>query len=334
MKVSVIIPTLNEGRSIGLTIDQIPKDFANLEIVIVDGLSKDDTVEVAHNKSARVVLETRKGYGRAYKSGFASARGDIIVTMDGDTTYPAEEIPALVKMLLDEDLDFITCDRITRMEKDAMTTTHKFGNWVLKVGTNVLFGMSLKDSQSGMWVFRKKILERIHPVSDGMAFSEEIKIEAFKNKDLKTKEVSVPYRPRIGEIKLNTWGDGMKNLTFLMKKKTGKVEPTYKEEEGKGKADISGKGTEDKCGKGTADSSSKGTDGMSGKHVAQSATLPSAVAFGKGTADKSGEGEKKTEEKKEAPKTEEKKDTPKAEETPKKEEKKPEAEKPKEETKK
>lgn len=250
MKVSVVIPTLNEGKSIGLTIDQIPKDFANLEIVIVDGLSKDDTVEVARNKSARVVMETRKGYGRAYKSGFAAARGDIIVTMDGDTTYPAEEIPALVKMLIDENLDFITCDRITKMEQGAMTSTHKLGNWVLKVGTNVLFGMSLKDSQSGMWVFRKSILDKIHPVSDGMPFSEEIKIEAFKNKNLKVKEVSVPYRPRIGEVKLNTWGDGVKNLTFLMKKKSGKVEPTYEEEEKKGTADISTKDSADKSDKG------------------------------------------------------------------------------------
>jgi len=299
MKVSVVIPTLNEGKSIGITIDQIPKDFANLEIVIVDGLSKDDTVEVARNKSARVVMETRKGYGRAYKSGFASARGDIIVTMDGDTTYPAEEIPALVKMLIDENLDFITCDRITKMEQGAMTATHKFGNWVLKVGTNMLFGMELKDSQSGMWVFRKSILDKVHPVSDGMPFSEELKIEAFKNKNLKCKEVSVPYRPRIGEVKLNTWGDGMKNLTFLMKKKTGKVEPTYKEEEKKGTADINSKGTEDKSGKGTADGREKGTADISRKG---------------------------TEEKKEGTvKTEEKKDAPKIEETQKTEEKKPDA---------
>ena len=91
MKVTVIIPTLNEEQSIGQTIDQIPKDFANIEIMIVDGLSKDRTVEIAKEKSARVVMEKRKGYGRAYKTGFAEAKGDIICTLDGDTTYPAEE---------------------------------------------------------------------------------------------------------------------------------------------------------------------------------------------------------------------------------------------------
>jgi len=231
MKVTVIIPTLNEEQSLGQTIDQIPKDFANLEILIVDGLSKDKTVEIAKNKSCRVVMEKRKGYGRAYKTGFAEAKGDIICTLDGDTTYPAEEFPRLVKMLIDENLDFITCDRITKMEKGAMSGTHKLGNWALKVGANVLFGLKLKDSQTGMWIFRKEILKKINLVSDGMPLSEEIKIECFRNKDIKAKEVSVPYRPRIGDIKLNTWGDGRKNMMYLFRKRIGKVSPDFEEGE-------------------------------------------------------------------------------------------------------
>jgi len=223
MKVSVVIPTLNEGESIGPTIDQIPKDFANLEIMIVDGMSKDDTVEIAKNKSVRVVMEERKGYGRAYKTGFSEAKGDIICTLDGDMTYPAEMFPKLVKMLIDEELDFITCDRLTKAEKGAMNATHKLGNWALKFGTNMLFGTKLIDSQSGMWVFRKEILEKINMTSDGMPYSEEIKIECFKHEDIKAKEVSVPYRARIGDIKLNTWGDGVGNLKFLFSKRMGKA---------------------------------------------------------------------------------------------------------------
>ena len=232
MKVTVIIPTLNEEQSIGQTIDSIPKDFANLEILIIDGASKDKTVEISENKSARVVIEKRKGYGRAYKTGFAEARGDIVCTLDGDTTYPAHEFPRLVKMLIDEDLDFITCDRLTKMEKGAMNRTHRLGNWALKVGANVLFGLKLKDSQSGMWVFRKKkVLDNINLVSDGMPLSEEIKIECFKNENIKAKEVSVPYYPRIGDIKLNTWGDGRKNLMYLFKKRVGKVKPDFEEDD-------------------------------------------------------------------------------------------------------
>jgi len=234
LKVSVLIPTLNEEKSIGETIDQIPKDFADLEIVIIDGLSKDKTVEIAKNKGARVIMEKRRGYGRAYKTGFAKAKGDIIVTLDGDTTYPAEIIPDLVKMLEDEKLDYITCDRLSKLDKKAMNFTHRMGNWMLKFTTNVLFFKRLKDSQSGMWCFRKKILKELNLTSDGMPLSEEIKIEAFRNKKIKSKEIPVEYRIRIGDIKLNTWGDGVKNEIFLFKKRLGLArKPKYQREEEK-----------------------------------------------------------------------------------------------------
>ncbi|MGA1793504.1 MAG: glycosyltransferase family 2 protein [Thermoplasmatota archaeon] len=218
MKVSVIIPTLNEEESIGQTIDQIPPSD-DQEIMIVDGLSKDRTRDIAISKGARVVEEKRKGYGRAYKTGFKEAMGDIIVTLDGDTTYPAELIPELVKRLEGEGLDFISCDRIRKAEKGAFTPTHALGNWVLKVTMNLLFGMKLNDSQTGMWVFRKKILENLTITSDGMPMSEEIKIEAFRNTKVKAKEVSVPYRVRLGEKALNTWKDGFRNEMFLLKKR-------------------------------------------------------------------------------------------------------------------
>lgn len=218
-KVTVIIPTLNEGESIGQTLDEIPRDFAELEILIVDGLSKDRTVEIAKKKGAKVILEKRKGYGRAYKTGFKKATGDIIVTLDGDTTYPAYDIPRVVKMLIDEDLDFITCDRLSTLKKEAMTKKHRFGNWVLAKTTNILFWMKIKDSQSGMWVFWRKILKKINLTSDGMPLSQEIKIEVFKNPNIKTIEIPVEYRIRIGDIKLDTWGDGIGNWKALWRKR-------------------------------------------------------------------------------------------------------------------
>ncbi|EDY34745.1 glycosyl transferase, group 2 family protein, putative [Aciduliprofundum boonei T469] len=218
MKVSVIIPTLNEEESIGHVLDKIPRDPKyEWEIMIVDGNSKDKTREIAENKGARVIIEKRKGYGRAYKTGFAAATGDIIVTLDGDDTYPAEKIPELVDYLLKNDLDFISCERFSKMQKGAMSATHKFGNWVLTITTRILFGVKIKDSQSGMWVFRKKILKDLNLTSDGMPFSEEIKIEAWRK--FKCEEVPIEYRERKGEVKLNTWRDGLKNLKFLFKKR-------------------------------------------------------------------------------------------------------------------
>ena len=218
MKVSVVIPTLNEEASIGGTLDMIPP-MDDMEMVIVDGLSKDRTREIAREKGARVVEEKRRGYGRAYKTGFTKARGKIIVTLDGDMTYPAEKIPMLVSMLEKKKLDFISCDRIRKADKGAFTGTHALGNWILKVTMNILFGMRLNDSQTGMWVFRKKALKHLKITSDGMPMSEEIKIEAFRNPRVKALEVSVPYYVREGDKKLSTWKDGMKNEMFLLKKR-------------------------------------------------------------------------------------------------------------------
>ncbi len=222
MRVSIIIPTMNEEASIGEVIDTIHeamKDFkGNFEIVVVDTESKDKTVEIAISKGARVIDEPRRGYGRAYKTGFENAEGEILATLDADCTYPAEDIPGLVKILEDENLDFITTDRLSKMEKGVMSAKHRLGNWILKVTTNLLFGMRIKDSQSGMWVFKKSIIEKIQLISDGMPLSEEIKIEAWR-KGLKAKEVPIVYRMRKGEAKLQSWQDGFKNLKFLFKKR-------------------------------------------------------------------------------------------------------------------
>lgn len=222
MRVSIIIPTMNEEASIGEVIDTIHeamKDFkGNYEIVVVDTESKDKTVEIAISKGARVIDEPRRGYGRAYKTGFENAKGEILATLDADCTYPAEDIPGLVKTLEDENLDFITTDRLSKMDKGVMSAKHRLGNWILKVTTNLLFRMRIKDSQSGMWVFRKSIIEKIQLTSDGMPLSEEIKIEAWR-KGLKAKEVPIVYRMRKGEAKLQSWQDGFKNLKFLFKKR-------------------------------------------------------------------------------------------------------------------
>jgi hypothetical protein len=217
--ITVVIPTINEEAGIGEVIDSIPKDPSlRIEVLVVDTDSTDRTKEIAIRKGARVINESRRGYGRAYRTGFEYASGDIVVTLDADCTYPAEEIPRLVRLLRSEKLDFITCDRYSRMEKGAMSMKHRFGNWILNTAMGMLFRTGLKDSQSGMWVFRRQILEKLELTSDGMPMSEEIKIEAVR-KGFRIREMPIVYRPRKGEVKLRSWSDGMKNLKFLFAKR-------------------------------------------------------------------------------------------------------------------
>ncbi len=222
MKISVVIPTMNEEESIGEVINEVNEALSerDFEVLIVDTNSTDKTREIARAKGARVIDEPRRGYGRAYKTGFEKADGDIIVTLDADCTYPAETIPKLVVMIEKEGYEFISTDRLSELSEGVMGAMHRFGNWVLKTTANLLFGTKLKDSQSGMWAFKKSALIHLNVTSDGMPFSEEIKIEAIK-KGVNFKEVPIDYRERKGEAKIRSWKDGWKNFKFLFKKRFG-----------------------------------------------------------------------------------------------------------------
>jgi len=210
---------MNEEKSIGLVIGEVKQALVHrpFEILVVDTDSKDRTREIAIGAGAVVIDEPRRGYGRAYKTGFENASGDYVVTLDADMTYPAADIPALLDMLEDKALDFITTNRFARMEKGAMGAKHRFGNWVLSTTTRLLFWVKIKDSQSGMWVFRRAILKALILESDGMALSEEIKVEAFRKS--KAAEMPITYRRRVGEVKLSSWHDGLGNFRYLFKKR-------------------------------------------------------------------------------------------------------------------
>jgi len=227
LKISIILPTINEEKGIGPTIDSINKDYFkknnwDLEIVIVDGDSKDKTQQIAEDKGAKVIIEKKKGYGRAYKTGMPKLSGEIIVTGDADATYPFDKIHEYIQKLIDEDLDFITTDRFAELQPGSMTVKHYFGNFILASTLRILYLIKLRDSQSGMWIFKKESLNKIKPLEDfddGMPFSEEIKIEMFKNKEIKAKEIPSLLRAREGDVKIESFSDGWKNLKFLFKNK-------------------------------------------------------------------------------------------------------------------
>ena len=217
LKISVVIPCYNEAEGIRAVIEQIPHYVD--EIVVVDNRSTDGTGDIARSLGARVIYQGKRGYGAAYKAGLPSAKGDIIATLDGDGTYPAEEIARLVDRLEDDGFDFISASRFPLTDPSAMSITNQFGNRVLTVVTRLLFGHPIEDSQSGMWVFRRSVLAKLHLTSDGMPLSEEIKIEALAHHEVRFLECRIPYRHRIGEVKLRRWREGFENLIFLVKKR-------------------------------------------------------------------------------------------------------------------
>ena len=217
-RVSLVIPCYNEEEGLQTLLRDIPSVVD--EVLTVDNNSTDATAAVARTFGAKVVFEPEKGYGNAYRTGFAHADGDIIVTMDADGMYPLESIERLVKTVTNDGYDFITTRRIPDRRRGFSSLLRYYGDVVLNIFTKMLFGVKLKDSQSGMWVFRKNILKKLRVESPGMPMSQELKIEAYLNPDVKTIEIPVLYRDeRIGISKLNIWRDGFGNLFFLFKKR-------------------------------------------------------------------------------------------------------------------
>jgi dolichol-phosphate hexosyltransferase len=217
--ISIIIPTLNEQPGIEKTIKSIPraalmKAGHDLEIIVVDGQSTDTTRDVASKLGAKVIIEKRKGYGCACKSGFAVAKGEIIITLDADNTYPSESIPSYIQRLSDGNFDFVSINRFSCMEKGAMNVRRRIGNKLLTSVMKLLYSIDVKDSQSGMWIMKKSFISKIKLRSDDMSMSEEIKIIAFRN--FKADEVGGKYYARSGTAKLNEFRDGWKNLTYLL----------------------------------------------------------------------------------------------------------------------
>lgn len=217
LRITVIIPCLNEEQGIEKVLRRMP-EFVD-QVIVVDNNSTDRTADVAESLGAQVIREQVRGYGRAYKKGFSQATGDVIVTLDGDHSYPPDAISYLLEAFLHLEVDFLNASRFPVRDRQAMSFKHKFGNFVLSVAMSLLFFRWVRDSQSGMWVFRRSILDGMRLDSDGMAFSEEIKIEALKNSSVRFAEISIQYSSRLGEIKLNPWRDGIHNLLFLLRKR-------------------------------------------------------------------------------------------------------------------
>ncbi len=217
LRITAIIPCLNEEQGVEEVLRRMPSYVD--EVIVVDNGSTDRTPDVAASYGAKVIREDIRGYGRAYKRGFSHATGDLIVTLDGDHSYPVDAISYLLEAFLHLPVDFLNASRFPVMNPQAMSFKHKVGNWILSLTMSLLYFHWVRDSQSGMWVFRRSILEQMRLESDGMAFSEEIKVEALKNPRIRFVEIPVTYSSRLGEIKLNPWRDGFQNLFYLVKKR-------------------------------------------------------------------------------------------------------------------
>jgi glycosyltransferase involved in cell wall biosynthesis len=219
IEVSVVIPCLNEAGNIEECVRRSLAALAdaglNGEVVVADNDSDDGSGELATRAGARVVLEPRRGYGSAYLAGFAAARGEFVVMLDADMTYPFEEIPRFVSELR-EGADLVMGDRMDNIQPGAMHWMHRYiGNPLLSGTLNLFFRTGIRDAHCGMRGLRRNILPRLDLRTTGMEFASEMVIRASKEK-LDIREFPIEYAPRGGESKLSRFSDGWRHLRFLL----------------------------------------------------------------------------------------------------------------------
>jgi glycosyltransferase involved in cell wall biosynthesis len=218
-RVSVVIPCLNEADNIAQCVERalaaLTAAALDGEVVVCDNNSTDGSGELAARAGARVVLETRPGYGSAYLAGFAAARGEYIVMADADLTYDFAEIPRFVAEL-DKGAQLVMGDRMDNIHPGAMPWLHRYvGNPVLTGVLNVFFKTGVSDAHCGMRGFRRDILPILDLRTTGMEFASEMVIRASKE-NLRIAEFPIEYHPRGGESKLSSFRDGWRHLRFLL----------------------------------------------------------------------------------------------------------------------
>jgi Glycosyl transferase family 2 len=217
--ISVVIPCLNEAEAIERCVASAHTalEEAGLEgeVIVVDNGSDDGSAELAAGAGATVVHEPRRGYGSAYLSGFAAARGDYIVMADADLTYDFGEIPRFVRCL-DEGAELVMGNRMEQIRPGAMPWLHRYvGNPLLTGILNLFFHAGVSDAHCGMRALRRDVLPRLDLRTTGMEFASEMVIRAAKE-GLDVREIPIAYHPREGESKLSSFRDGWRHLRFLL----------------------------------------------------------------------------------------------------------------------
>jgi hypothetical protein len=217
--VSVVIPCLNEAANIEACVLSARRVLERMgvegEVVVADNGSSDNSAALAQAAGARVVLETRRGYGSAYLAGFAASRGRYIVMADADLTYDFDDIPRFVAAL-EEGAEMAIGDRMDNIQPGAMPWLHRYvGNPLLTGLLNFLFRTGINDAHCGMRAVRREALERLDLRTTGMEFASEMVIRASKE-NLRIAEFPIEYHPRGGESKLSSFRDGWRHLRFLL----------------------------------------------------------------------------------------------------------------------
>jgi glycosyltransferase involved in cell wall biosynthesis len=199
-KVTVAMISRNEEGAVAKVIEDIRRAVPDAEILLVDS-STDQTAEIAESHGARVIKQMPpRGYNPAMDLALRSAKGDVVVTMDCDDTYPADRIPEMARLILEEGYDIVDASRLEGRPRN-MPLINYLANWGFALGASAVFGQRLTDLHSGMRAYRKKMIDELRFNIAGTALPVELLLLPLR-KGYRYKQIFIDYKERVGESKM------------------------------------------------------------------------------------------------------------------------------------
>jgi len=220
MKVSLIIPALNEEGCIGRVLEEVPRNIVD-EIIVVDGHSSDNTIQEAKKglgAQDKIIVQHGKGLGRALLEGFGVATGDVLIIMDADGSQNPKDIPALIKKM-GRGYDYVMASRYARGGRTEEETVVRWvGNQIFTRLTNIIHGTSTTDSLYLFTAISRGGLNKLNLSSPGFEFCIEILVKAHRA-GLTFAEIPAVERARFaGKSKVNPFWHGFHILRMILQK--------------------------------------------------------------------------------------------------------------------
>ena len=216
MKIEIAIPCFNEDLTIRKVISDFRQAIPEAAIVVYDNNSSDNTVEYARQAGAKIVRVNRQGKGYVVQTIFESSAADIIVMVDGDDTYEANDVHLLIQPIMNNDADMTIGTRL-HADPAEFRKMHHFGNRMITRILNYLYRRKYCDILSGYRAFSRSFVESVPLISIGFEIETELIIQSLEN-GISVKEIPIRFRnrPSGSTSKLNTFADGYKIVMLMV----------------------------------------------------------------------------------------------------------------------
>ncbi len=216
MRVTIAIPCYNEAPTLAKVVRDFRAALPDAEIVVFDNASTDESAEIARQTGVEVVREKRRGKGYVMQSIFEKVDADICVIVDGDDTYFAEDVHALLEPVIEDKADMVVGNRLKEASWTALTDLRRFGNHLIIWITNLIFRTKFKDVLSGFRVMNRNFLRTVPLISGGFETETELTLQALE-KGMVIQELPIRYqeRPAGSYSKLSPFADGYRILITI-----------------------------------------------------------------------------------------------------------------------